>query len=102
MKQNLFTLMNETPSAQKFWYDNPELDEIQTMVAYAKLCVGNALSAVQFRAQLRVSNLREKKVQLLDMYECGNDEIRVDFATIRKAYPLSNIKPYTTKKRKTR
>ena len=92
--------MNETPSAYHFRKNNPELDELEVMVAYAKLCVGNALSAVQFRTKLRVSNLGEKKVQLLDMYQCGNDEIRVNFATIRKAYPLSNIKPYTTKKRK--
>lgn len=92
--------MNETPSAQKFWYDNPELDEIQTMVAYAKLCVSNALSAVQFHGKLRITNLKNKTVELLGLYECGDDEITIDFASIRKAYPLSNIKPYTIKHKK--
>jgi hypothetical protein len=92
--------MNKTPSAHHFRYNNPELDDLEAMVAYAKLCVSNALSAVQFHKKLRVVNFREETVDLLDSYECGDDEITVDFATIRKAYPLSNIKLYTTKTRK--
>ena len=40
--------------------NNPDLDDLEVMVAYAKLSVGNALSAVQFRTKLRVSNLGEK------------------------------------------
>jgi hypothetical protein len=89
--------MNETASAYKFWQDNQELDKLDTMVEFAKLCVSNALSAVQFHKKLRVTNLKERTVDLLDSYECGDDEITVDFSSIRKAYPLSNIRKYPAK-----